>query len=167
MSLNSRASRRDTSPGIDIGPSLRELSPAREREVLQPSVLAARAGAGVNKKASQRKAVLSARAKKRKEKDIDRAEAVTARTSTKVEKSISSAKALKVRSKTWDEVNTVLEGRQGGPKAAGANPFAALGGEEDEESDDEDMAVESGEESLKAVVPKMVHTEEQEDEEIL
>lgn len=139
----------------------------REREVLQPSVLAARAGAGVTKKASQRKAVLSARAKKRKEKGIDRAEAISARTSTKVEKSINSAKAMKVRRKTWEEVNTVLEGREGGEKAAGANPFAALGSG-DEGSDDEDMGVEEGAgEPLRAVVPEMVYTGEQEDEEIL
>lgn len=111
--------------------------------------------------------MLSARAKKRKEKGIDRAEAVTARTSTKVEKSVKSAKALKVRSKTWDEVNTVLEGRQGGVKAAGANPFAALGGGEEEGSDDEDMEAEGAEEPLRAVVPEMVYTGEQEDEEIL
>lgn len=162
-SVHSRAARRETSPGIDNDRSIKELSPAREREVLQPSVLAARAGAGVTKKASQRKSVLSARAKKRKEKGVDRAEAISARTSAKVEKSLESAKAMKVRRKTWDEVNTVLEGKEGSGRAAGANPFAALGGGEG--SDDEEMEGEG--EPLKAIVPEMVYTGEQEDEEIL
>lgn len=134
---------------------------------MQPSVLAARHGAGVTKK-TKRKAVASARARRKHDKGVDRAEAVSERTSSKVEKSLMQAKAMKGRRKTWEEVNTALEGGVAGGKIGGAtNPFAALGGG-DEESEEE-MGVEQEREApLKAVVPQMVYERGmEEDEEIL
>lgn len=127
-------------------------------------MLAARQGAGVTKK-TKRKAVVSARARKKHDKGVDMAEAVLERTSTKVERSVRQAKAIKGRRKTWEEVNMALEGGGAEAKVArGKNAFAALGGDEESE---EDMGVEV-EAPLKAVVPQMVYGEgAEEDEEIL
>lgn len=131
---------------------------------MQPSVLAARQGAGVNKK-TKRKAVASARARRKHEKDVDMAEAVSERTSLKAERSARHAKAIKGRRKTWEEVNMALGGgiKDVGP-AGGKNAFAALG----EEDDEEEMGDGGDEAPLRAVVPQMVYGgEAQEDEEIL
>ena len=135
--------------------------------MVQPSVLAARHGAGVTKK-TKRKAVTSARARRKHDKGVDRAEAVSERTSTKVERSVRQAKAIKGRRKTWEEVNTALGGGMAGGKAGGGtNAFAALGGDEESE-EDMDIGGVKEEAPLKAIVPQMVHEGGvEEDEEIL
>lgn len=105
-SIHSRAARRETSPSIDTDKSLKELQPPTgERAETRPSVLAARQGAGVTKKASKRKSILSSKAKRRNEKGFDKAEAISERIAAKIEKSVKQGKMIRTRGKTWDEVN--------------------------------------------------------------
>jgi hypothetical protein len=69
-------------------------------------VLAAHHTGGIAKKAkSGRKAVLSTRARRRQEKNADRAEAIMDRTAVKVQKSKGHARVIDSRKKTWDQVN--------------------------------------------------------------
>lgn len=117
----------------------------------------------MSKKTTKRKAVASARARRRHDRGVGMAEAVSERTSTKVERSVLQAKAMKVRSKTWEEVNTTLDGGLDGGGRGAKNAFAALGGDDESE---EDVEVEE-EAPLKAVVPEIVYEGVQEDEEIL
>ncbi|KAK4104694.1 hypothetical protein N658DRAFT_419468 [Parathielavia hyrcaniae] len=106
LSIHSRASRRATSPGIDTDKSLKNVRPPQESVDRRPAVLAAHHAGGVAKKTkSGRKAVLSSKARKRQERNLDRAEAVMDRTALKVQKSKSHAKVIHSRKKTWDEVN--------------------------------------------------------------
>ena len=135
---------------------------------MQPSVLAARHGAGVTKK-TKRKAAASARARRKHERGVEMAEAVSERTSNKVEKSVRQAKAIKRRAKTWEEVNNALEAEEAGKPGKGAgNLFAALGGGGEEESEEEEMGDAGGKAPARAVVPVMVQESMvDEDEEIL
>lgn len=169
-SIHSRAARRATSPSIDTDKSIKEATPPREREVVQPSVLAARHAAGVTKK-TKRKAEPSSRARRKHEKGVDRAEAVSERTSKKVERSVRQGKAIRGRRKTWEEVNSALKlgTASKGVASSGANAFAALGGDDGDESEEEMEVEEVKEEApLKAVVPPMVFEGGmEEDEEIL
>lgn len=52
-----------------------------------------------------RKAILSAKAKRRQEKGLDRAEAVMDKKETKVEKSKGRARTVQERAKAWEELN--------------------------------------------------------------
>jgi len=156
-SIHSRAARRATSPSIDTDKSLKELNPpSPARAESRPSVLAAHHGAGVTKKSSKRKAILSSRARRRQEKGADRAEAISERVAAKIEKSVKAGKSVRSRGKTWDEVNGtgVTKTKRKGQSA----PKEDLWG-----TDDEAMGVE--EEPLKANVPLQVLEVAAEDEE--
>jgi hypothetical protein len=87
-SVHSRAAKRASSPSIDTDKSLKNVKPPTESKSHRPSVLAVHQGAGVSKKSKNgRKSVLSAKAKRRQEKGLDRAEAVMDKKEKKVEKS--------------------------------------------------------------------------------
>lgn len=126
-SKRSRAARRATSPSIDTDKSLKDVSlPQGARKGTdRPSVLAVHHSAGVQKKTSQRKARVSAKARKRREKGMEMAEAVMERTSNKVKRSLNRQQTVTSRARAWDAINQDVN-------------------EEDEE-EDEDEAMEEGE----------------------
>ncbi|KAF8866922.1 hypothetical protein BDZ45DRAFT_667591 [Acephala macrosclerotiorum] len=104
-SVHSRAAKRASSPGIDLDKSLKDLKPPQGTKKQRPSVLAIHQGAGVTKKKNGRKTVLSAKAKRRQEKGMDRAEAVMDKTEKKVQKSKGKARTVQERAKNWEELN--------------------------------------------------------------
>jgi hypothetical protein len=105
-SIHSRAAKRASSPGIDLDKSLKDLKPPVDAKKQRPSVLAVHQGAGVTKKSKNgRKSVLSAKAKRRQEKGLDRAEAVMDKKEKKVEKSKGRARTVQERAKAWEELN--------------------------------------------------------------
>ncbi|KAJ2903987.1 hypothetical protein MKZ38_009042 [Zalerion maritima] len=104
-SKHSRVARRATSPGIDADKSLKEVKLPDQGLNHRPAILAAHSNAGVSKKMSKRKIMMSSKARKRHEKALDRAEAVVERTLVKVEKSKKGAKIVQSRSKDWKDIN--------------------------------------------------------------
>jgi hypothetical protein len=105
-SVHSRAAKRASSPSIDTDKSLKNVKPPTESNKNRPSVLAVHQGAGVLKKSkNSRKSVLSAKAKRRQEKGMDRAEAVMDKKEKKVEKSKGRARTVQERAKAWEELN--------------------------------------------------------------
>lgn len=97
-----------------------------------------------------RKAVLSAKARRRQERGLDMAEAVMERTAQKVQRSKSNARTVQGRSKEWTEINRVAEreaGVNGKKKQLGM--FGALANDDDEE-DDGFEDVDSGDEAVRA-----------------
>lgn len=105
-SVHSRAAKRASSPSIDTDKSLKNVKPPTESKSHRPSVLAVHQGAGVSKKSRNgRKSVLSAKAKRRQEKGLDRAEAVMDKKEKKVEKSKGKARTVQERAKAWDDLN--------------------------------------------------------------
>lgn len=108
-SIHSRAAKRASSPGIDLDKSLKDVKPPSDAKEIRPSVLAIHQGAGISKKSKNgRKSVMSARAARRKEKGMDRAEAFMDRKEKKVEKSKGRARNVQDRSKAWELQNKVL-----------------------------------------------------------
>lgn len=106
ISVHSRAAKRASSPSIDTDKSLKNVKPPTESRTHRPSILAVHQGAGVSKKAKNgRKSVLSAKAKRRQERGMDRAEAVMDKKETKVEKSRGRARTVQERAKAWEELN--------------------------------------------------------------
>lgn len=105
------------------------MHPPTESTDHRPSVLAIHQGAGVSKKQKPGRAQ-SFRAKKRAERDQDKAIAIIERTETKVEKSRGSSRNIQTRAKAWDHVN----------KAAvhSTNAFAGLNEDDDDDDDVED-----------------------------
>jgi hypothetical protein len=103
--VHSRAAKRASSPGIDLDKSLKDLKPPQDIKKQRPSILAIHQGAGVTKKKNGRKTVLSAKAKRRQEKGMDRAEAVMDKTEKKVQKSKGRARTVQERAKGWEELN--------------------------------------------------------------
>ncbi|KFY45466.1 hypothetical protein V494_00930 [Pseudogymnoascus sp. VKM F-4513 (FW-928)] len=110
-SVRSRAAKRASSPSIDTDKSLKDAKPPSETKT--PAVLGIHHGAGITKKSKNgRKAVLSAKAKRRQEISMDRAEAAMDKKSTKIEKSKDRARTIQSRSKTWDEQNRRMLARK-------------------------------------------------------
>jgi hypothetical protein len=104
--VHSRAAKRASSPSIDTDKSLKNVKPPTETRTHRPSILAVHQGAGVSKKSKHgRKSVLSARAKRRQERGLDRAEAVMDKKEMKVEKSRGRARNVQQRAKAWEELN--------------------------------------------------------------
>lgn len=94
-------------------------------------MLAVHHAAGVQKRSSHRKTHLSAKARKRREKGMEMAEAVMERTSSKVQRSLNRQRTVDQRRKEWDTINKDVN-------------------EADEEDDeDEDMEEEGGEKKKK------------------
>ncbi|KAH6724322.1 Alb1-domain-containing protein [Leptodontidium sp. MPI-SDFR-AT-0119] len=105
-SVHSRAAKRASSPGIDLDKSLKDLKPPPTTKNQRASVLAIHQGAGISKKSKNgRKSVLSAKAKRRQEKGLDRAEAVIDKKEIKIEKSKDRARTVQERAKNWEELN--------------------------------------------------------------
>ncbi|OAA57190.1 Ribosome biogenesis protein Alb1 [Cordyceps fumosorosea ARSEF 2679] len=126
-SKRSRAARRATSPSIDTDKSLKTAQPPRDahhKPAERPSVLAVHHSAGVQKKGSQRKARVSAKARRRREKGIEMAEAVVERTSSKVKRSWDRQRAVDGRRQGWDAINKDMN---------------AAAGEDDDDDDDVEM----------------------------
>lgn len=112
-SVHSRAAKRASSPSIDTDKSLKNIKPPVETKNLRPSILAVHQGAGVSKKSkNSRKSVLSAKAKRRQEKGLDRAEVVMDKKEKKVEKSKGRARTVQQRAKAWDELNRRILSRK-------------------------------------------------------
>lgn len=93
-------------------------------------MLAAHHAAGVQKRSSHRKTHLSAKARKRREKGMEMAEAVMERTSSKVQRSLNRQRTVDQRRKEWDTINKdVNEADE----------------DDDDEEEDEDMEEKGGE----------------------
>ncbi|KAK2629351.1 hypothetical protein QTJ16_000171 [Diplocarpon rosae] len=134
--VHSRAAKRASSPGIDLDKSLKHLKPPQASKTKQPSILAIHQGAGISKRSKNgRKAVLSAKAKKRHEKGMDRAEAVIDKKEIKIEKSKGRARIVQDRAKNWEELNKKMLEQKAREEAT------ALEEEKDAENweDDEEM----------------------------
>ncbi|KAJ6782019.1 hypothetical protein PWT90_05874 [Aphanocladium album] len=105
-SKRSRAARRATSPSIDTDKSLKDVQPPKHHKPAdRPSVLAVHHSAGVQKKTNQRKAHMSAKARKRREKGMEMAEAVMERTSNKFQRSLNRQRTVESRARGWDAIN--------------------------------------------------------------
>ena len=131
-SKHSRAARRATSPSINTDKSLKNARPPPVSVSHRPSILGLHAAAGVSKKKSGRKAIQSAKAKRRMDKSQDRAEQVMERTEKKVARSRGKAKTIKERSRGWDDINTTVDVIKKNPKVD----------DKGEEWEDEEMEVE-------------------------
>lgn len=86
--------------------------------------------AGVQKKIGQRKSHMSAKARKRRERGMEMAEAVMERTSIKVKQSLTRARAIDQRRKGWDAINKEVD--------QGVEDEVDSDKEEEEEMDAED-----------------------------
>ncbi|EGX87801.1 hypothetical protein CCM_09423 [Cordyceps militaris CM01] len=110
-SKRSRAARRATSPSIDTDKSLKTAQPPRSgKPTERPAVLAVQHAAGVQKKTSQRKAHVSAKARRRKERGAEMAEAVLERTAGKVRRSWDRLRVVDGRRQAWDAINKDVNG---------------------------------------------------------
>ncbi|KAG9246483.1 Alb1-domain-containing protein [Calycina marina] len=106
ISVRSRASKRASSPSIDTDKSLKNVKPPNESVNYRPSVLAVHQSAGVSKKSKNgRKTLLSAKAKRRQEKGMDRAEAVMDKKEIRIVKSKDRSRTVQERSKAWEDLN--------------------------------------------------------------
>ncbi|KAJ5050574.1 uncharacterized protein L3040_002451 [Drepanopeziza brunnea f. sp. 'multigermtubi'] len=164
-SVRSRESRRAASPGIDLDKSLKDLKPPTATKIKQPSVLAIHQGAGISKKTKNgRKAVLSAKAKKRQEKGMDRAEAVIDKKEIKIEKSKDRARTVQERAKNWEELNKRMLAKKAREEADKLEEDKESEAWEDDEMEaDEDLTAETN----VAEDAKTIPVPAEEDEEIL
>lgn len=105
-SKRSRAARRATSPSINTDKSLKAVQPPpHSKPTDRPSVLAVQHAAGVQKRTSHRKTHMSAKARRRREKGMEMAEAVMERTSNKVKRSFTRQRTVDSRRQAWDAIN--------------------------------------------------------------
>ncbi|KAM3542116.1 hypothetical protein ARSEF1564_004936 [Beauveria bassiana] len=159
-SKRSRAARRATSPSIDTDKSLKTAAPpARGKPTERPSVLAVHHAAGVQKKTSQRKARVSAKARRRREKGMEMAEAVLERTSSKVKRSWDRQRSVDKRRQGWDAINKDVveeEGEQSEAEGGGEGAVAKKtrtkreNGKRAERNEDEGWETEENEEAKPA-----------------
>lgn len=149
-SKHSRAARRATSPGIDVDKSLLEVRAPAKTANERATILGIHQAAGVTKKQKKTGRNLSARARKRQERGLDRAAAIIERTATKVERSKNNSRAIQSRSKEWTEINRAAkEADLQATKKLGM--FGALAGGDDNGSDEseDDEDVDSGDEAVR------------------
>jgi hypothetical protein len=140
--IRSRASRRQTSPGINADKSLKELSPSRESNILAP-----RPNAGVSKRKG--KTQKSSKQKQRDAKRQDRAEAVMSKMEVKVGLKVKRSKVINERKGEWGVVNG--EGRE-------ARRLAVIGGAKDEDDwQDVEEGKQEGEEEGGEMEEVVVH----------
>ncbi|KAK5200352.1 hypothetical protein LTR99_009151 [Exophiala xenobiotica] len=97
----SRASKRATSPSIDVDKSVKNAPRASDAT----PVLAARPASGVTKSKSKQKPLTRGQ-RRRHEKGLARAEVVQDRLSKKADEAVSKLKKIRDRAKLWDDVNT-------------------------------------------------------------
>jgi len=168
-SVHSRAAKRASSPSIDTDKSLKNVKPPTEVKNHRPSILAVHQGAGVSKKSKNgRKSVLSAKAKRRQEKGLDKAEAVMDKKEKKVEKSKGRARTVQERAKAWDDLNKKTLAKKAREEALEKENWTD---EEDREAMDEDAEAEkiTADESMDAelIAQSVPLPEPEEDDEIL
>lgn len=138
-SIHSRAAKRASSPGIDLDKSLKDLKPPVEAKKQRQSVLAVHQGAGVTKKSKNgRKSVLSAKAKRRQEKGLDRAEAVMDKKEKKVEKSKGRARTVQERAKAWEELNKKMLAKKARDEALALEKENLVNEVEDDEMEEDE-----------------------------
>lgn len=125
--------RRATSPSINTDKSLKEARAPAASVDQRPAVLAAHRENGVSKK-HKRKSVLSTKARQRREKAMEMAEAVAERTAVKVQKSKNAAKVIDSRKKTWDQINKEVLLREEAERKAREE---AAGSDDDDMDEDE------------------------------
>ncbi len=117
----------------------------------RPSILGIHQAAGVTKKTKRlgRKAVPSAKARRRQERGLDRAAAVIERTAQKMQRSKTQSRAIQERSKAWTEINSriVQEAGLDKQKQSQLGMFGALAGEEGEA--EAEAGVDSGDEAVR------------------
>ncbi|KAI0597999.1 Alb1-domain-containing protein [Biscogniauxia sp. FL1348] len=130
-SARSRAARRATSPSIDTDKSLKNVQPPPESVDHRPSILAIHHGAGVSRKYKKGRN-MSSKARRRHEKEQDRAVAIMERTQQKVAKSKGQARNIHSRAKAWDEINKQI------PAAARKSTEENSDEEEDQEESELD-----------------------------
>ncbi|KAI1464616.1 Alb1-domain-containing protein [Daldinia caldariorum] len=157
-SIHSRVARRATSPSIDTDKSLKNIQPPAESVDYRPSVLAIHQGAGVSKKAKKGRN-MSSKARRRHEKEQDRAANIMERTEKKIAKSKGQARAIQSRSKAWDEINNQIPTNKSEPQREVDNREDEVS-EFDEEMDD----AQSGEVQNGATSADKVPLQEVEDE---
>ncbi|OAA68751.1 Ribosome biogenesis protein Alb1 [Niveomyces insectorum RCEF 264] len=152
-SKHSRAARRATSPGIDVDKSLKLAKPPLSGAESRPSVLGIHQAAGVTKKSRKtgRKAILSAKARRRQERGLDRAAAVLDRTAQKVQRSQSSSRTTQMRRAAWDEVNNRLQKEVGAGAAKTQSKFGVLASQNDGSEGDSDDGFEDADSGDEAV----------------
>lgn len=153
--MHSRAAKRASSPGIDLDKSLKDLKPPQDVRTQRPSVLAIHQGAGVTKKKNGRKQVLSAKAKRRQEKGMDRAEAVMDKTEKKVEKSKGRARTVQERAKNWEELNKKMLAQKAKEEALALEKENWV----DEDGDDMEDVEAEGEPVAETTNPDAIATE--------
>lgn len=111
-----------------------------------------------------RKSVLSAKAKRRQEKGLDRAEAVMDKKEKKIEVSKGRARTVQERAKAWEDLNKKILARKAKEEALEKENWVDVEGEmeaveEDGAVADDTMAVE--EEAQSIPLPKPVEEEEE------
>jgi hypothetical protein len=126
----SRASKRATSPSIDLDKSLKA---APRNDSLSQPVLAPRPGAGIAKKKSKRGNAKTRGQKVRQEKGLQRAEAVMDQMQKKVEWAKEREGKRRERRKVWEEVNSGVNGVR---KKGEGNVGGMVGGEDWEDVED-------------------------------
>ncbi|KAH8811926.1 Alb1-domain-containing protein [Xylogone sp. PMI_703] len=132
VSIHSRAAKRASSPSIDIDKSLKDVKPPVEAKTYRPSVLAVHQNAGISKKKKNGR-TMSAKARRRQEKGLDRAEAIMDRTEKKIERSKGKVRTIQERAKGWEELNKKI--------ATSKSQYAVLERESSPESANEDQRV--------------------------
>lgn len=140
--MHSRAAKRASSPGIDLDKSLKDIKPPVATKSQRASVLAIHQGAGISKKSKNgRKSVLSAKAKRRQEKGLDRAEAVIDKKEIKIEKSKDRARTVQERAKNWEELNKKMLAKKAREEAEALEKEKENEAWEDAEEMEEDVQV--------------------------
>lgn len=150
-SVHSRSARRAASPSIDIDKSLKEIKPPPPSKNHRPAILAIHQGAGVSKKIKNgRKSVMSARAKARQEKVLDRAEVVMDQKAKKIEKSKGRARNVQDRAETWEQRNKRIEDAKTEAEALqrAKAAYLAAGEEEEENGEQGKMDLEAGKNTM-------------------
>lgn len=102
----------------------------------RPSVLSIHQGAGVSKKTKKGRN-LSTKARRRQEKDQDRAAAIAERTEKKTAKSKGQARTIESRRKAWDDINNQIPMPKKIPQSAAADEDNSDQEEEVSEFDEE------------------------------
>ncbi|KAF2438369.1 hypothetical protein P171DRAFT_526062 [Karstenula rhodostoma CBS 690.94] len=134
ISTHSRAARRAASPSIDAPTAAKpsnlrttRSSTSPDAKTAKPHILAASTGSGISKRASKSKPLKRAQ-RLRQVEAAERAEENNDKLALKVAKSLGREKKVKERRKGWEDINEAKR-----KKAAKANAFGALGGDDEGE----------------------------------
>ncbi|KAK7193276.1 uncharacterized protein CC84DRAFT_1261440 [Paraphaeosphaeria sporulosa] len=134
ISTHSRAARRAASPSLDAPTAAKPSNLSRTRstspdhKTTKPHILAASTGAGISKAKSPKAKPMKRGQRLRALEAAEKAEANAEKLALKVAKSLGREKKVKERRKGWEDINEAKR-----KKAAKANAFGALGGDDDDE----------------------------------